>query len=97
MLAARRLARALSAAPAPDGAARAAAMRAALTAALQPTRVEVADVSGGCGDFFKVLVVAPRFAGVPTVRAHREVLAVLEADVGKMHGLTIVTRARDDA
>jgi len=68
-------------------------MRKALEAALGATKVEVTDVSGGCGDFFRVLVVAPRFAGAPKVKCHRDVLAVLEKDVGAMHGLTIETRA----
>lgn len=53
--------------------------------------VEVKDVSGGCGDFYQVLVVSPRFAGLNTVKQHRAVNAVLEADIGKMHGLTLKT------
>ncbi len=75
-----------------DSVPKASAMKAALESSLKATRVEVTDVSGGCGAFFKVLVVADAFAGVPTVRAHRMVLDALEKDVGKMHGLTIETR-----
>ena len=70
----------------------AAAMITALKGALGATTVEVTDVSGGCGAFFKVLVVAPAFAGVPMIKAHRMVLDTLEKEVGKMHGLTIETR-----
>jgi BolA-like protein 3 len=53
--------------------------------------VEIRDVSGGCGDFFQVLVVSPKFAGVPMVRQHRLVNEVLEKEIGNMHGLTLKT------
>ncbi len=51
------------------------------------------DVSGGCGDFYQVFVVSPQFEGMLTVKQHRTVNAVLEADIGKMHGLTVRTMA----
>ncbi len=67
-------------------------MIAALQRSLGASKVEVTDVSGGCGAFFKVLVVAPVFNDIPIVKAHRLVLEALEKDVGKMHGITIETR-----
>ncbi len=48
-------------------------------------------MSGGCGDFYQLLVVSPAFAGVPMVKAHRLVNDALEAHIGKMHGLTLKT------
>ena len=67
-------------------------MIAVLQRTLGASKVEVTDISGGCGAFFKVLVVAPAFTGLPIVKAHRLVLDALEKEVGKMHGLTIETR-----
>jgi len=62
-----------------------------LTERLGAQHVEVKDVSGGCGAFFNVLVVAARFEGLPVMQQHRAVNAALEAEIGKMHGLTIRT------
>ena len=62
-----------------------------LTERLGASHVEVRDVSGGCGSFFNVTVVAARFEGLAVVKQHRAVNEVLEAEIGKMHGLTIKT------
>lgn len=48
-----------------------AAMAAVLRAKLGAEVVEVKDVSGGCGSFYTVLVVAPQFEGMPTMKQHR--------------------------
>lgn len=55
--------------------------------------VVVRDVSGGCGSFFEIKVVSPLFVGMSVVRQHRAVNTVLEAEIGKMHGLTLKTLA----
>ncbi len=54
-------------------------------------RVEIKDVSGGCGDFYQILVVSPQFQGVTRIHTHRMVNDVLEKFIGKMHGLTLRT------
>lgn len=67
----RALGRALStaaAAPRPE-----AAMAALLRERLAATHVDVKDVSGGCGSFYNVTVVSPRFEGMPMIRQHRRV------------------------
>ena len=64
-------------------------------AAAAPPRVEVIDVSGGCGEFFRLVVRADALKGLSRVQAHRLVLDAIEADVGKIHGLTIDARAPD--
>jgi acid stress-induced BolA-like protein IbaG/YrbA len=46
-------------------------MAAVLRAKLGAEVVEVKDVSGGCGSFYTVLVVAPQFEGMPTMKQHR--------------------------
>ena len=66
-------------------------MAALLRARLDAVEVVVKDVSGGCGAFFDVLVVSQRFVGASVVAQHRLVNAALEAEVGKMHGLTVKT------
>lgn len=66
-------------------------MRAALISRVGATHVDVADVSGGCGSFYQLLVVSPQFLGQPVLAQHRAVHAALGGDVGAMHGLTLVT------
>lgn len=70
-------------------------MAALLKEKLQAERVEVRDVSGGCGDFYQVTVVSPLFKGLTIVKQHRAVNEVLEAHIGKMHGLTLKTSAAE--
>jgi hypothetical protein len=38
---------------------------------LGASHVEVQDVSGGCGSFYTVLVVSPRFEGLSVIKQHR--------------------------
>ena len=53
------------------------------------TQVEVIDVSGGCGSFFKVKVVSPSFQGKSLVDRNRLVYAALKDEIGDMHGLNV--------
>jgi stress-induced morphogen len=66
-------------------------MQRLLTDRLSAQVVKVDDVSGGCGSFYTVVVVSEKFEGLSTIKQHRAVTEVLEAEIGKMHGLTIKT------
>lgn len=66
-------------------------MASVLKEKLGATVADIRDVSGGCGSFYQVLVVSAQFAGLTTMKQHRAVTELLEADIGKMHGLTIKT------
>ena len=50
-------------------------MSALLRDKLGATHVEVKDVSGGCGSFYIVTVVSPRFEGLSPIKQHRCVCA----------------------
>lgn len=50
-------------------------MTALLREKLAATHVEVKDVSGGCGSFYTVTVVSPRFEGLSPIKQHRCVVA----------------------
>lgn len=63
-----------------------------LTEKLQPTHLEVEDTSGGCGAFFRLLVVSPEFKGLSIVKQHRYVNELLRDIVTNIHGLTLVTK-----
>ncbi len=80
-----------SEAPVNTSAARLKAIRDRLTDAMKPELLDVQDVSGGCGAFFKLLVVTDAFEGKTTVARHRLVQALLKEDIKSMHGITMTT------
>jgi stress-induced morphogen len=46
---------------------------------------------GGCGAFFRVLVVSPAFTGLSLVKQHRLVNQTLKPHIANLHGLTLTT------
>jgi BolA protein len=82
-------------------------IRAKLTEAFHPLRLEVIDESDlhaghrgspGTGEsHFRVLIVAPAFAGKSRLVRHRLVNAALSAELkGKIHALALEIRAPDE-
>lgn len=74
-------------------------IRSKLAAALQPTLLRVEDESARHGgppgreSHFAVLVVSPRFAGLPPLQRHRLVHDALRDELGgPLHALAIVAR-----
>ena len=65
------------------------AMEERLKSELNASKVEVTDVSGGCGSFYKVKVVSKVFEGKSPVERNRLVHAVLKKELGDMHGLNV--------
>ncbi|KAJ1556892.1 hypothetical protein HK405_001487, partial [Cladochytrium tenue] len=57
-----------------------------LAAALTPARLNVRDVSGGCGAMYAVEVASERFRGAPLVRQHRMVIDAIQGEVKAAHG-----------
>lgn len=58
---------------------------------LQAEKIEVEDVSGGCGAMFEVYVKDAEFKGLNTVKQHRIVTATLQEEIKNMHGIRIHT------
>ncbi|XP_038017812.1 bolA-like protein 1 [Motacilla alba alba] len=74
-------------------------IRAKLTAALQPTHLEIRNDSPrhggppGAETHFGVLVVSGRFAGLPLLQRHRLVHEALRAELaGPLHALQVTAR-----
>ncbi|WVN86693.1 uncharacterized protein L203_101865 [Cryptococcus depauperatus CBS 7841] len=55
------------------------------------TRLEVQDVSGGCGSFYAILISSPAFKGLSTVKQHKLVNECLKEDIKGIHGLQLKT------
>lgn len=62
-----------------------------LTEKLNPTHVEVRDVSGGCGSMYEIAIDSEQFAGKRLVQQHRMVTEALGPVMKTLHGLTIKT------
>lgn len=66
-----------------------------LTSEFNPEFLDVRDVSGGCGSMFYINIVSEKFNGLPLVKQHQAVNAVLKDEISKWHGLQLRTKALD--
>ncbi|KAK5137873.1 hypothetical protein LTR08_006642 [Meristemomyces frigidus] len=60
---------------------------------LQPTKLEVQDISGGCGSMYALDIVSEQFKGLPVIKQHRLVNKVLGEEIKKWHGVQLKTKA----
>jgi len=64
-----------------------------IKAGLQPSKLEVQDISGGCGSMYGIEIVSEQFAGLPVIKQHRLVNKVLGDEMKEWHGVQLKTRA----
>lgn len=64
-------------------------MEARLRTELQATKVDVTDVSGGCGEFYQVKVSSPLFQNKTPLQRNRLVHQVLKQELERVHGMNI--------
>ncbi|KAK6348337.1 hypothetical protein TWF718_006138 [Orbilia javanica] len=60
---------------------------------LSPSRLDVKDISGGCGSMYAVEIESPKFRGLTTLKMHREVQGILAEDIKGWHGIQLKTKA----
>jgi stress-induced morphogen len=60
--------------------------------ALEPSKLLVRDVSGGCGTMYAIDITAEKFRRLPMVRQHRLVNEVLKEEISGWHGCQLRTR-----
>jgi len=60
------------------------------------SKVQVQDVSGGCGTFYAITIASKAFAGLPTVKQHRLVNETLKSEISDIHGLQLKTIAEEE-
>ncbi|KAI9294890.1 bola-like protein [Neoconidiobolus thromboides FSU 785] len=56
-----------------------------------PKKIEVKDISGGCGSMYSIQLESDSFKGKSLVQQHRLVNEVLKEDIKDMHGLQLKT------
>jgi stress-induced morphogen len=64
-----------------------------LNTELGPVKLEVQDISGGCGSMYGIEVVSERFRGLSMLRQQRLVNEVLGEEIKGWHGVQLRTRA----
>ena len=62
--------------------------------ALQPSTLEVQDISGGCGSMYALEVVSDKFSGLPVIKQHKLVNQILSEEIKSWHGIQLKTRAK---
>ncbi|WVR05324.1 hypothetical protein IAU60_002338 [Kwoniella sp. DSM 27419] len=67
------------------------AIYAKLKAAFPGQKLEVQDVSGGCGSFYAIVISSPAFKGLSTIKQHKLVNQCLKEDIEGIHGLQLKT------
>ncbi|TNY22148.1 bola protein [Rhodotorula diobovata] len=60
---------------------------------LEGAKVQVQDVSGGCGSFYAISVEHSSFKGLSMIKQHRVVNELLKDEIKDMHGLQLKTKA----
>ncbi|KAF2030816.1 bola-like protein [Setomelanomma holmii] len=55
---------------------------------LGAVHVEIADLSGGCGQMYEAIIVSPQFAKKTTLARHRLVNAALKEEIAAIHAWT---------
>lgn len=63
-----------------------------LRAQLQPVKLEVQDISGGCGSMYGLDIVSPRFNGMSVIKQHQLVNSVLKEEIKAWHGVQLKTK-----
>ncbi|EDV21197.1 uncharacterized protein TRIADDRAFT_60160 [Trichoplax adhaerens] len=58
---------------------------------VNPSYLEVRDISGGCGSMYEILIQSDNFKGKSIIQQHRMVKEALAEEIKNMHGLTIRT------
>ncbi|CUS12025.1 unnamed protein product, partial [Tuber aestivum] len=62
-----------------------------LAGELRPSRLEVKDVSGGCGSMYAIEIASEKFVGLSLVGQHRLVHDILGKEVKSWHGVQLRT------
>ncbi|KAF3915408.1 hypothetical protein AA313_de0208605 [Arthrobotrys entomopaga] len=64
-----------------------------LSEKLEPSRLDVRDISGGCGSMYAVEIESPKFRGLSTLKMHRQVQDILAEEIKGWHGIQLKTKA----
>ncbi|KAF2650107.1 bola-like protein [Lophiostoma macrostomum CBS 122681] len=64
-----------------------------IAAELEPSKLEVQDISGGCGSMYALEIESSKFKGLSVIKQHKLVNKILEEEIKGWHGVQLRTRA----
>ncbi|PSN74816.1 bola-like protein [Corynespora cassiicola Philippines] len=64
-----------------------------IKAELEPVKLEVQDISGGCGSMYALEIESPKFKGLSVIKQHKLVNQILADEIKSWHGVQLRTRA----
>ncbi|KAL1796611.1 hypothetical protein ACET3X_005151 [Alternaria dauci] len=64
-----------------------------IKAELEPVKLEVQDISGGCGSMYAIQIESPKFKGLSVIKQHKLVNEVLKDEIKSWHGVQLRTKA----
>ncbi|KAF2248479.1 bola-like protein [Trematosphaeria pertusa] len=64
-----------------------------IRAELEPVKLEVQDISGGCGSMYGIEIESEKFRGLSVIRQHKLVNEVLKEEIKGWHGVQLRTKA----
>ncbi|XP_073041210.1 protein BOLA2 [Primulina eburnea] len=67
-----------------------------LKSKMNPSHLEIIDISGGCGASFTVEIVSEQFVGKRLLERHRMVNAALAEEMKEIHALSITKALTDE-
>lgn len=67
-----------------------------LKSKMNPSHLEVIDISGGCGASFTIEIVSEQFLGKRLLERHRMVNAALAEEMKEIHALSITKALTDE-
>ncbi|KAK8159251.1 bola protein [Phyllosticta citrichinensis] len=60
---------------------------------LDPVRLEVQDISGGCGSMYALYIESPKFKGLTVIKQHKMINEILADEIKSWHGVQLRTKA----
>lgn len=60
---------------------------------LEPVKLEVQDISGGCGSMYAIEIESTKFEGLTMIKQHKLVNQVLKEEIAQWHGVQLRTKA----
>ncbi|KAF2477504.1 bola-like protein, partial [Lindgomyces ingoldianus] len=64
-----------------------------IKAELDPVKLKVQDISGGCGSMFALEIESAKFKGLTVIKQHKLVNSILADEIKSWHGVQLRTRA----
>ncbi|KAF2875099.1 bola protein [Massariosphaeria phaeospora] len=64
-----------------------------IKAELDPSKLEVQDISGGCGSMYALEIESAKFKGLPVIKQHKLVNSILAEEIKSWHGVQLRTKA----